>query len=157
KSGSALFELKGKTVASVAFSPDGTQIVTGGSVQDRRARPDQGTGEAAGWGARTGAALVEPKGVQGGASSVAVSPDGTRIVTGGSRVEGKDLKGVATVWDAKTGTALAEMKGNPGSVLSVAFSPDGTRFFTVPVWGGPTKAWDASTGKEVPGAAIPDR
>src|SRR5262249_15046158 len=86
----------------------------------------------------------------------AFSPDGTRIVTGGSRVEGKGMKGVATVWDAKTGTALVEVNGLPDSVLSVAFSPDGKRFFTVPVWGGPAKACDASTGKEVPGAAIPD-
>jgi len=61
----------------------------------------------------------------------------------------------ATVWDARTGTALVEVNGLPDSVLSVAFSPDGTRFFTV-LFRGPAKVWDASTGKEVPGAAIPN-
>src|SRR5262249_34419939 len=64
-------------------------------------------------------------------------------------------KGEATVWDARTGAALVELKGFKGAVFSVAFSPDGTRFFTV-LYVGPAKAWDASTGKEVPGAAIPD-
>src|SRR5262249_8119971 len=140
-----------KSVTSVALSPDGTQIVTGGYVRDRGAGPNQVKGEATVWDARTGAALVELKGFKGGMSSVAFSPDGTRIVTGVASRAGFG----ETVWDAKTGTALVEVNGLPSEVRSVAFSPDGTRFFTG-LYPGRAKAWDASTGKEVPGAAIPN-
>src|SRR5262245_33350478 len=104
------------------------------------------------WDAKTGSALLELKGKLGEIEMGAFSPDGTRIVTGG---RAREKKGTATVWDAKTGTALVEVNGLPSWVVSVAFSPDGTRFFTVP-YSGPAKAWDASTGKEAPGAAIPD-
>ena len=61
----------------------------------------------------------ELKGHTGQVSSVAFSPDGTRIVTG-SR-----LDGTAKVWDARTGAALLDLKGHTGEVSSVAFSPDG--------------------------------
>ena len=71
-------------------------------------------------------------------SSVAFSPDGTRIVTG-------DCDGTTKVWDARTGKPLVELKGHAGTVNSVAFSPDGTR---VVAGGGAineaeVKVWDA--------------
>src|SRR5262249_31689684 len=79
KAGAAVLELKGKSGSSGAVSPDGTRIVTGGSVRDRGAGLDQVKGEATVWDARTGAALAELKGFKGAVSSVAFSPDGTRI------------------------------------------------------------------------------
>ena len=57
---------------SVAFSPDGTRIVTGS---------DDGTAKV--WDARTGTALLELKGhTSAGEVAWSFSPDGTRIVTG---------------------------------------------------------------------------
>jgi WD40 repeat protein len=110
-------------VRSVAFSPDGTRIVTGSDDQTAKV-----------WDARTGTALLELKGHTGPVWSVALSPDGTRIVTGSE-------DGTAKVWDARTGTALLALKGHRTVTSSVAFSPDGTRIATS--WG---KVWDARSG-----------
>ena len=75
-------------------------------------------------------------------SSVAFSPDGNRILTGGP-------DGALWLWDAGTGQALGEpMSGHKELVNGVAFSPDGRRILsggddgTVRVWdperGGPS-------------------
>src|SRR5262249_22735561 len=77
---------------SVAFSADGTRLLTAG-VRDKKSW----RGEAARVrDARTGAVLAELPGV-GPVLSAAFSRDGTRIVTGGW--------GTVKVWDARTGAA----------------------------------------------------
>src|SRR5262249_48116431 len=124
--GKVLLELKGRQrpsaegtfphgVLSVAFSPDGTRIVTGGTI---------GTliwdfGQASVWDARTGAELVELKGHTGAVMSAAFSPDGTRIITGRA-------DGTVRVWDARTGTPRLELDGLKGPVFCAAVRPDGT-------------------------------
>ena len=124
-----LFTLSGHTniVTSVAFSPDGTRIVTG-SV-DMTAKV---------WDARTGAALVELKGHMGRVNSVAFSPDGTWIVTG-------SVDRTAKVWDARSGTIVLQLKEHTGAVNSVAFSPDGTSIVTGSE-DQTAKMWDARSG-----------
>ena len=96
-------------VWSVAFSPDGTRIVSGGADGTVRL-----------W-TLDGKAAAEPfKGHRGSVWSVAFSPDGTRIVSGGE-------DGTVRLW-MLDGKAVAEpFKGHVGQVRSVAFSPDGTR------------------------------
>ena len=72
---------------------------------------------------------------------MAVTPDGTRIVTGSSDK-------TARVWDAHTGAELLQLKGHDGSVLGVAVTPDGTRIIT----GSSDKTarvWDANGGAEL--------
>jgi WD40 repeat protein/serine/threonine protein kinase len=149
-----LFELKGHTdsVSSVAFSPDGTRIVTaGGDVFINL------PGEIKVWDAqKEGKPLLELNGITSGRCTVAFSPDGTRIITG-------DEHGTATVVDAKTGAALLKLhqhvRDTGGSqemwmargTQSAAFSPDGTRIVTT---GGTYKlgevtVWDARTGAEL--------
>ena len=51
--------------------------------------------------------------------SVAFSPDGQRLATGGT--------GSTKIWDSATGKELLALKGHAGFVRSVAFSPDGQR------------------------------
>ena len=127
-----IFTLKGHThiVSSVAFSPDGTRIVTGS--EDKTAKV---------WDARSGAPVLDLKGHTGVVMSVAYSPDGTRIVTG-------SVDKTAKVWDARTGASLLDLKGHAYLVSSVAFSPDGTRIVTGS-WDKTAKVWDARSGAPV--------
>jgi dipeptidyl aminopeptidase/acylaminoacyl peptidase len=111
----------------VAFSPDGTRIVTGS--WDKTARV---------WDARTGAPQLELEGHAAGVSSVAFSPDGTCIVT-------TSWDQTAKVWDARTGSPLLDLKGHKSWVFSAAFSPDGRRIVTGSM-DRTAKVWDARTG-----------
>ncbi len=56
-------------------------------------------------------------------SSVAFSPDGSRVATA-------SLEYTARLWDAQTGAPLGEPMRHQGIVNSVAFSPDGIRLAT---------------------------
>jgi WD40 repeat protein/serine/threonine protein kinase len=136
--GAVLRELKGRTrsanwaqltttgVLSVAFSPDGSRIVTGGTT-------GRGDGVASVWDARTGAELLELKGHNGFVMGAAFSPDGERIITGST-------DGTAKVWDARTGTPRLELEGMKGEEAAAAFSPDGTWIVTG------RGVWDAWSG-----------
>jgi hypothetical protein len=114
-------------VSSVAFSPDGSRIVTGS--WDRMAKV---------WDARSATPPLDLKGHTGQVSSAAFSPEGSRIVTGS-----QDL--TARVWDAPSGAPLLDLKGHSGEVSSVAFSPDGSRIVTGS-HDGTAKVWDAPSG-----------
>jgi WD40 repeat protein len=117
----------GANVYSVAFSPDGTRIVTGS---------DDGTARV--WDAQSGKELLT---LSTGSSSysVAFSPDGRRIATGSADA-------TARVWDAQSGRVLLTL-GHSVGVSSVAFSPDGTRIATASY--DATKVWDGRNGKEL--------
>ncbi len=122
----------GSTIRNVAFSPDGTRIVSGDAANTVRL-----------WDAATGQLIGEPlRGHQDRVSSVAFSPDGTRIVSGSWD---RTLK----LWDANTGRELGSpLWGHQEWVSSVAFSPDGTRIASGS--GDSTlRLWDALTGKPI--------
>ena len=75
--------------------------------------------------------------------SVAFSPDGTRLLTGGAR--GSD--GTARLWDVRTGAELQRFAGHGGNLNSVAFAPDGNTIMTAT--GNPENTirfWDARSG-----------
>ena len=77
----------------------------------------------------------------GGVSSVAVSPDGKRIVAG---TWDKAVK----VWAAADGKELLTLAGHAENVPCVAVSPDGTRIASGS--GDKTvRLWDAKTGAAV--------
>ncbi|MBI1291482.1 hypothetical protein GC173_09600 [bacterium] len=119
-----------RTVESVAFSPDGTRVLTGST--DHTARL---------WDASTGAVLRTFTGHTYHVNSVAFSPDGTRVLTGSS-------DNSARLWDPSTGAVLRTFTGHTYDVSSVAFSPDGTRVLTGSS-DGRARLWDASTGAEL--------
>jgi hypothetical protein len=96
-------------VACVAYSPDGTRIVS--SSVDHTVRV---------WSAVTFEQFAELEGHQGGVRSVAFSPDGTQIVSGSDDC-------TLRIWNSITFEQLAEIRGHRGRVWSVTFSPDGTR------------------------------
>ena len=114
----------GETIMSVAFSPDGTRLLSG---DDKTLKL---------WDAQTGQLLQT---LQGGANSVAFSPDGTRLLSG-------SWDNTLKLWDAQTGQLLQTLQGHQNGVHSVAFSPDGTRLLSGS--GDKTlRLWDAQTGQ----------
>jgi WD40 repeat protein len=117
-------------VSSVALSPDGRRIVSGGS--DRTLKL---------WDAQTGKEIRILKGHSKVVLCVAFSPDGRRIVSGSWD---RTLK----LWDAETGEEIKTLKGHSDSVWSVAFGPDSRRIVSGS-WDKTLKIWDAKTGEEM--------
>jgi WD40 repeat protein len=130
---------QGESIYSIAFSPDGTKVLTGGdskaTLWDLQGNP-----------------LQE---FMGYSRSVAFSPDGMKVLTVGDKATLWDLQGnslqeffygnsvafspdgmkvliggnATTLWDL-SGNQLQKFKGHTHSVNSIAFSPDGTKVLT---------------------------
>jgi hypothetical protein len=130
--GQVLLNLQGHQarITSVAFSPDGSRIVTG--ADDRTVVI---------WEAATGDPILTFTEHRDIVRSVAFSPDGQRVVSGG-------WDRTPIVWDAAHGAVQLRLHGHRNEVVTVAFSPDGSRILT----GGldrQTRLWDAVTGQQL--------
>ncbi|MGH6736643.1 MAG: PQQ-binding-like beta-propeller repeat protein [Methyloceanibacter sp.] len=114
-------------INSLAFSPDGTMLVTASA-----------DGTARVWNAATGETLHILQGVY----SAAFSSDGKRILTASSDA-------TARIWDAETGAQLLDANPEPNIDRNEGrFSRDGTKIFIV-LESGEGKILDAATGAEL--------
>ncbi len=120
----------GGLVCACAWSPDGTQVLSGSDDHTLKV-----------WDAATGEELLTLVGHRDGVRSCAWSPDGMLVVSGSCD---KTLK----VWDSRTGEELRKLEGHRGKVNSCAWSPNGTQVLS----GSDDhslKVWDAATGEEL--------
>ena len=129
-----LIQLQGhdREVNSVAFSPDGSKIISGSSDKTIRV-----------WDASTGIEMLPPlRGHDGSILSVAFSPNGSKIISGS---DDKTIR----VWDSSTGAEmLPPFRGHHDAIHSVAFSPDGAKIISGS-HDRTIRVWDASTGIEM--------
>ncbi len=114
----------------VAWSPDGTRIVT--TSNDRTAKI---------WDAATGNEL----GTYSNWSDIISaewSPDGKHIVTANR------YSNEAMIWDASMSSVSLILSGHTDTVLDAAWSPDGKRIVTASM-DDTAKVWDTTTGDEL--------
>lgn len=115
-------------VSSIAYSSDGTRIVSGSGDDTVKV-----------WDALTGKELLSWRTGGKGVTALALSADGKQIVTG-------HWNHSLQIWDALTGQKLSTLRGHAENITSVAISPDGKRI--VSGSGDDTlKIWDAAAGK----------
>ena len=118
-------------VVSVAFSPDGSQIITGSYDST-----------AILWDTKRRVKLRTFKGHSDRIDSVAFSPDGKQILTGSGDA-------TAILWEKATGTKLRTFQGHTSSVNSVVFSPDGNQILTGSSDDNMAILWEKSTGTKI--------
>lgn len=108
---------------SVAFSPDGRRLASGGTEGAIEIWNPDG---------------IEPpdalRGHDGSVSDVAFSPDGRHLASCGS-------DGTVRIWDLVGGGSPIVLRGHEGEVRAVAFSPDG-RHVTATGVDGTVRVWD---------------
>ncbi|MCF1508647.1 WD40 repeat domain-containing protein [Streptomyces glomeratus] len=128
------------TVESVTFSPNGHTLATGGD--DGKVRLwDLATGRlrttlTGAW--RGSRPQTDPKGDSEAVESVAFSPDGHTLASGGD-----DNDSAVRLWDVATSGLRTTLTGHPGGVESVAFSPNG-RALASGGDDGKVQLWDVS-------------
>ena len=134
-------------VYSVAFSPDGTILASGGS----EGWNEDGTVKL--WDVATKQNTATFVGHTDDVTSVAFSPDGTTLASGSG-------DNTVKVWDVATKQNIATLKGHTDAVTSVAFSPDGTTLASGGISGdtsgglfdfgdGEVKLWDVETKQNI--------
>ena len=117
-------------IYSVAFSPDGSHIMSAGRDNSIKL-----------WDINTGKEIRTFTGHTGLVFSVTFTPDG-RYAASGSK--DKTIK----LWDVSSGKEIKTFSGHADAVYSIIFSADG-RHILSGSWDKTVKLWDVATGKEI--------
>ena len=88
------------------------------------------------WDTTSGSLLQVLQGHKKLVQSVAFTPDGQRILSGG-------FDGLIHIWHVETGKLALALSAHNAGVLGIAFSPDGTWFVSASDHDGTLKIWDA--------------
>jgi WD40 repeat protein len=126
-------------VHCVAFTADGRVLGTGGADEAVRF-----------WDLASGKELRSFSVTEDGAHTLAFSPSGRLLASGGGYHD-HDVR----LWEAATGKLLHRLKGHPSAVHILAFSADGKTLASA--GGGKSiRLWDTGTGKLRRALTVPD-
>ncbi len=114
--------------ASLAFSPSGPILATGGgdppAVMQAPAgkfpRAESENRKVRFWNASTGALIRTMEGHTGSIHALAFNSGGSQFASAGA-------DGIVRIWNAATGELSLTLKGHLNAVFGLAFSPDGSR------------------------------
>jgi WD40 repeat protein/serine/threonine protein kinase len=130
------FEGSGNGISSVAFSPNGRLVVSGGGD------PDGNDPTIRLWDVKTGKEVRRLEGHTAKVWYVAFSPaDPKRVL---SCSEDKTVR----LWNSETGEELKRLEGHGRGVLAAVFSADGKRALSCG-WDKTVRLWDLESGKEL--------
>jgi WD40 repeat protein len=114
---------------SIAFSPDGKTLASGGLDKTIRL-----------WTVATGKLLLETDKPADGLRCMAFSPDGSTLASGGLRT--------IRLWAVATGKELFAQHGHCDAVTDISLSPDGSTLASGSEVEGGIRLWEPATGKE---------
>jgi WD40 repeat protein len=115
-------------VKVIAFSPDGTKVLTGDAEGIARL-----------WNMETGEPIGLPMKHDLQIAALAFRPDGKVVATG-------SWDSTARLWDAETGEPVGHPMTHENSIVALAFRPDG-KVIATGSWDNTARLWDAETGK----------